>query len=218
MKKSERRLGIRLFLAVIYLMIITILFICGYKIYKDTNEVKPFQDVTTTDEYSYINVSKMSDKFAYSEKDNIGIHFVIEREDTGLWHTYIIAIKEDEISKYEDLIKYGKGELDRIPKPIKVYGYPVNITNEVKEMAIKNINSFLPSTNEVKITNDNYEEYLTNSYLDTTKKQEEKLPPELMLISTLFVIVTFLLLLIIIDKNILVDRLDKNLKKLTRKK
>ena len=36
-------------------------------------------------------------------------------------------------------------------------------------MAIKNIEKFVPAQNTIKITKENYEKYLTNSYLDTTK-------------------------------------------------
>lgn len=215
-KKNDRRLGIKLLLSVIYLMIITILFVCGYKIYNDLNNPISYQDTTSTDDYSYIEVSKMSDKFAYSAKTNIGMHFVIEREDTGIWHTYIIALDEKNIDKYKKIIAYSKGETNTIPKPIKVYGYPVNTNDQLKEMAIKNINNFLPSTNEVKITNDNYEEYLTNSYLDTTQEKQEVISPMLTLIFVLFIVVIILLLLVIIDKNIFVDRLDNKLKKKRR--
>ena len=215
--KKEKRLGIRLLLSVIYLMVITILFVCGYKIYKEDNNPIKYQEATSTDDYSYIEVSKMSEKFAYSEKNNIGIHFVVEKEETGIWHTYLIAINEKNIKKYQKLIDYAKGKTSTIPKPIKVYGYPVNINNEIKEMAIKNINNFLPSTNEVKIDNDNYEKYLTNSYLDTTKKKQEIISPMLILISTLFLIVVLLFILVLIDKNILIDRIDSK-KKRKRKK
>ena len=148
----------------------------------------------------------MSDKFAYSEKSNVGIHFVIEREETGIWHTYLIAINEKNVKKYQELIDYANGKTSTIPKPIKVYGYPVNINNDIKEMAIKNINNFLPATNEVKINNDNYENYLTNSYLDTTKNKKEEISPTLLLIATLFIIVVLLFILVIIDKNIFVSK------------
>ena len=208
-KKNNRKLEIRLLLSVIYLMIITILFVCGFKIYKEYNDPHPYQETTSTDEYAYIEVSKMSDKFAYSEKTNIGIHFVVEREDTGIWHTYLIAIDEKNIGKYQKLIDYSNGKTQEIPRTIKVYGYPVNVNDQIKEMAIKNINNFLPSTNEVKITNDNYEDYLTNSYLDTTKERKEDIPPILIIIATLLLIVILLLILDIIDKDLIVDKLDK---------
>ena len=213
-KRNDRRLGIRLLLSVVYLMIITILFVFSYKIYKGSNTPKPYQETTSTDEYSYIEVSKMSEKFAYSESTNIGIHFVVEKEDTGIWHTYLVAINEKDINKYKELINYTKGEIKTIPKSIKLYGYPVNINNQIKEMAIKNINNFLPSSNEVKITDENYEDYLTNSYLDTTKEQHEVINPILTLTSTTFIVFILMLILIIIDKDLLVDKIDNRLKKI----
>ena len=42
----------------------------------------------------------MSEMFAYYEEENIGIHFVIEKEDTGVWHTYLIAINEDDYDEF----------------------------------------------------------------------------------------------------------------------
>ena len=213
-KKNDRRLGIRLILSIVYLMIITILFVFGYKIYKESNNPKRYQEASSTDEYSYIEISKMSEKFAYSESTNIGIHFVVEKEETGIWHTYLVAINEDDIGKYQKLIDYAKGETKTIPKTKKVYGYPVNINDQIKEMAIKNINNFLPSTNEVKITNDNYEDYLTNSYLDTTKEKKEEIPPLLTLIGTTLIVVVLMLILVIIDKDFLVDKIYDKIKKI----
>jgi len=214
--KNNRRLGIRLLVAVIYLMIITILFVFGYKIYKENNTAQQFQEATSTEEYSYIEISKMSEKFAYSEKNNVGIHFVVEKEDTGIWHTYLIAINENDIDKYKDLIAYAKGELKTIPESIKVYGYPVKINDEVKQMAINNIDNFLPSSNEVKITNDNYEDYLTNCYLDTTIHHQERISALLVFIGALLLILICLLILIVIDKDIIVDKIEKSLKKIKK--
>ena len=216
MKKNNKRLELRLILSAIYLMIITILFVFSYKIFVDSNTPTPYQQSSSTDDYSYIVISKMSEKFAYSESTNIGIHFVVEKEDTGIWHTYLIAINEDDIGKYNKLIKYAKGETKTIPKPIKVYGYPVNINSQIKEMAIKNINNFLPSSNEVKITKDNYENYLTNSYLDTTKKKQEIVNPLLTLTTTSLLVVLLLLILVIIDKDFIVDKIisQKNKKEI----
>ena len=60
-------------------MVITILFVCGYKIYKEDNDPIKYQEATSTDDYSYIEVSKMSEKFKKKKKNNIGIHFVVEK-------------------------------------------------------------------------------------------------------------------------------------------
>ena len=208
--KNNRRLGIRLLVAVIYLMITTILFVFGYKSYKDNNTAKKFQEAKSTEEYSYIEVSKMSEKFAYS--------VVVEKEDTGIWHTYLVAINENDIDNYRDLIAYAKGELKTIPSSIKMYGYPVKINDEIKQMAINNIDSFLPASNEVKITNDNYEKYLTNCYLDATIHHQEKISALLIFIGALLIVLICSLILIVLDKDIIVDKIEKSLKKIKKNK
>ena len=112
MKKKnnkEKFLTFKLLVAIIYLIIITILFVCSYNLFKERNNIVPWSEVTSTSDYTYINVSKMSEKFAYYKDTNVGIHFVIEKEDTGLWHTYLIAIDENQYDDYKEIIDYTYG-------------------------------------------------------------------------------------------------------------
>ena len=105
-KQKENRLVIKMILCSLYLIVITILLVCSYKLYKEKEEIKSFQEVESIDDYTYIDIYKMSEKFAYFKDTNIGIHFVIEKENTGKWHTYLIAINEDEIEKYRMILDY----------------------------------------------------------------------------------------------------------------
>ena len=68
----------------------------------------------------------------------------------------------------------------------------------------------------MKITEDNYEDYLTNSYLDTTKKKQEIVNPLLTLTTTSLLVVLLLLILVIIDKDFIVDKIisQKNKKEI----
>ena len=103
-KKKEvkvRRFAIKLVLCMVYLVIITILLVSSFRIFKEKKLISPWDEVHSTDDYSYVQISKMSEKFAYYENENIGLHFIIEEKETGEWHTYVIAIDED---KYDDLI------------------------------------------------------------------------------------------------------------------
>lgn len=168
-KTNEKKIFLKLLKLSIYLIIITILSVFANYLYVKQNTSVSFQDVENTKDYSYIDIYKMSEKFAYNEEKNIGIHFIIDKEDTGLWHTYLIAINESDYNNYKEIIDYTYNRIDKIPKSIRVYGYPVLVNDELKEMAIKNIEKFIPAQNETKITKENYENYLTNSYLDTTK-------------------------------------------------
>ena len=221
---KEKRFAIKLLLCSVYLIIITILSVCSYKIYTDKQDVKSWSDVSNAEEYSYIKVSKMSEKFAYYSTNKKSIHFVIEEEETGAWYTYLIAIKDSDYSKYEDIIDYTYERTDKKPKPVKVYGYPVVINDELKKMALDNIKNFLPVDNEIEITNENFTDYLTNSYFDTTIKREENFNGILfgLLLMLFITIVLFIVTLIDKDKNksnIDIDELVEEIKyKAKRKK
>ena len=128
-KSLEKRIAIKLSLCIVYLIAITILAVCAYRIYEDKVKVVPWEEVTTSDEYSYIVVSKMSEKFAYYSTNKKSIHFVIEKEKTGQWHAYLIAIEDSDYSKFKDIIDYTYDRTDKLPEPKKVFGYPVLIND-----------------------------------------------------------------------------------------
>lgn len=200
-KNKEKRIALKLFLSIIYIIIITILFVCSFKLFKEDKKILSYSEVKSVEEYTYIDISQMSEKFAFYEEKNIGIHFVINKEDTGVWHTYLIAIDEKDYNKYKDIIDYTYERVEKIPEPIRVYGYPVVVDQELKDLAIKNIKNFLPKENEVEITNDNYETYLTNSYLDTTQSKKNSFNTIQCISFGLIFVVLFLLILTIIDKD-----------------
>lgn len=212
-KEKENRLAIKMFLCSLYLIVITILLVCSYKLYKEKDNIKSFQEVQSTEDYTYIDVYKMSEKFAFYKDANVGIHFVIEKENTGRWHTYIIAINEDQISEFKNIIDYTYGKTDRVPDPIRVYGYPKITKDKVKELAIKNIKSFIPKENEVVITKDNFNDYLTNTYLDTTIEKNDSFNLILFITLLLLLVVIVLFVLTVIDKDKIVDDVEKELKK-----
>lgn len=209
-EKTEKQLTIKLCLGIVYLIVITILFVCSYKLFQAKYYARPWGEVESVDEYSYIKVSRMSEKFAYYEKENIGIHFVIEKEETGVWHTYLIAIDENEYDKYKEIIDYTYERTKEEPKPLKVYGYPEIIKTDLKNLAIKNIVNFVPSENEITITEDNFETYITNSYLDTTKEKKDYFSIILFITLILLFVMIALFIFTIFDK-------DKFLKKRKRK-
>lgn len=210
-KQNEQRLILKMLACSIYLIVITILFVYTYKIYEEKNKVTPWNEVESTEEYTYIDIYKMSEKFAFYEESNIGIHFVIEKENTGQWHTYLIAINEDDYDKYKNIIDYTYERTEEIPKPIKVYGYPKIVDQELKDLAIKNISNFVPVENEIVITNENYEMYLTNSYLDTTENRKDNFSIMLSISVSLLFITILLLILTIFNKDKIVDNLDEKI-------
>lgn len=212
-KSNEKRLAIKMFLCVVYLVIITVLFICSYRLFEEKRNIIPWSEVENVEDYTYIKIYRMSEKFAYYEDANVGIHYVIEKEETGLWHTYLIAINEDDYNDYKKIIDYSYERTDKEPKPKKVYGYPVIVSEDLKQLAIKNIDNFLPAENEVKINEENYESYLTNSYLDTTRSKEDRFSILLFISLLLLFIVFCLLIATIFNKDKIVDRVDDTLDK-----
>ena len=208
---NESRLAIKMFMCLIYLIVMTLLFICAYKIYEQKNTIVAWSDVENIEDYTYITIDRMSEKFAFYKDSNVGIHFVIEIEDTGQWHTFLIAIDEDDYNDYKDIIDYSYERTKEKPKPKKVYGYPVIVDDKLKELAIKNIANFVPAENEVKITKDNYETYLTNSYLDTTIKKQNNFSIVLFITLLLLLIVFVLFIATLFNKDKFVDKVDNRI-------
>lgn len=200
-KWYEKRLVFKTFICLVYLIVITMLLICIYQLYEEKKEILPWDEAQTVEDYTYIAISRMSEKFAYYEKSNKEIHFVIEEEDTGQWHTYLIAIDADDYDKYKDIIDYTYERTTETPEPITVYGYPVLIDEELKELAIQNITNFVPAENEVVITDENFNTYLTNSYLDTTIPKQENFSMVLCLVIIMLIIVVLMFILTIFDQD-----------------
>ena len=207
-KVDEKRLIIKFLACTVYLIVIMILFVCSYKLFEQKSNMVPWSEVESVEQYSYIEISRMSEKFAYYEEENIGIHFVIEMDDTGEWRTYLIAIDEDNYAKYKDVIDFSYERTTEEPEPLKVYGYPSIISEKLKEMALNNIDNFLPKENKIEITSENFEQYLTNSYLDTTQDKREYFNIILFATLILLMIMIFLLIFTILDKDKIVDNLD----------
>lgn len=212
-KKSKRvntkRLAIKLILCTVYLFIITILLVGAYQMFIQRKVILPMDEVKSQEEYSYIEISRMSEKFAYYENENIGLHFVIEEKDTGEWHTYVIAIDEAKYNDYKDIIDYSYERTDQEPAHKVVYGYPSIMTDDLKGMILHNIKNFLPADSGIEITQDNIEDYLTNSYLDTTKEKKEYF--DILLFSTLLLlfIMVSLLIFTIFDRDKIVNNIDE---------
>lgn len=216
-KRTEKRVTMKMLLCILYLIVITVLFVCAYSIFKDKEKVIPWDKVATSDQYAYIDISQMSEKFAYFSDSKKQIHFVIEKEDTGLWHTYLIAINEQDYNQYKDIIDYTYQRTDKVPEKKRVYGYPVIINDDLKRLAINNITNFIPAENEVVITNENFNEYLTNSYLDVTNDKKDEFNFILMIILLMIFIVIVLFILTATSKNEPTDDVKRIVKGIRKK-
>lgn len=221
-KKKKVRVFVKLLLCFIYLVIISVLCFSSFQIYQEEERIVPWNEVEKTNQYSYLEIQEMSEAFAEIPEENKQIHFVIEKETTGQWHTYLIAIRKEDYPKYKNIIDYTYERVDTAPSKIKVYGYPVEISNNIKELAIKNIANFVPIENEVILNNENFEEYLTNTYLDTTLPKTHEFNYFVFILLLVALALFILLIFTIFDKDKLVDEVDniieKDLKKQKGKK
>lgn len=203
MSKGKRRL-IKTIMCLIYIMVMGVLFLCAYRLYEENNKILSWNKIQKTEDYTYMDIIKMSPKFADSRESNIGYHFVtLERKE---WSTYIIAINENEIETYKAMIEYSTGKTEKKPDEIRIYGYPSIIEDDIKEIALSKIVEFIPETS---IQEDEYESYFTNCYLDTTKEQRKEFNIIIFVILLLSFIVFILLFLTIIDKDKIVDTISE---------
>lgn len=203
---------IKLLLCLFYCIIIFILVLVSFMLFKKDKMIVNWNEVSSTDQYSYIKISQMSEAFAITQ-DNKQIHFVIEQDKNLEWHTYLIAISKDKYNDYKNIIDYTYERTLEKPDDITVYGYPRKITNNIKELAIKNITNFLPIENQVVLTNDNFYEYLTNTYLDTTIPKIHKTNYIIITLLILGLIIFLLIILTIFDKDKIVDEALEIIKK-----
>ncbi len=212
---------IKLFLCLIYFAIICILVFVSFRLFQKDQRIVSWNEVSSTDEYSYLKISQMSEAFAVTD-DNKQIHFVIVQDETLEWHTYLIAIRKEDYNNYKSIIDYSYERTNDKPEDITVYGYPKKITKNIKELAIKNIVNFVPIENKTVITADNFEEYMTNTYLDTTIPKTHKTNYIIVSLLVLALILFILIIFTIFDKDRIVDEVEviveKGNDKLKRKK
>lgn len=206
-KKNIRNLLLKIVLCIFYFIVICVLVYSAYSIFKEEDKIVSWNEVKKTDQYSKLKISQMSEAFA--KIGNKQIHFVMEKETTGAWHTYLIAIKKENYKKYKDIIDFTYERTKNRPNSMEIYGYPRKIPDDVKKLAIKNITKFVPIENQTVITETNFDKYLTNTYLDTTIKQTHSFNYYVLVL----LIMSFILFIVIIYTIFEKDKKVKSKKK-----
>ena len=105
------------------------------------------------------------------------------------------------------IILYGRVK-DK-PESIRVYGYPTMIGRNLKGLTIKNYKNFVSFENQVELNLENFDEYLTNTYLDSTRKQEKNFNWIVVILMVLDFALLVLIVVTILDKDRLVDEVDR---------
>ncbi len=207
--KNSFRFLIKMSMCLIYFVVAFILAYCAFRLY--TEEVKPikWENASNTKDYTYIDIDKMSEKFA-SIDNKKDIHFIIDEEEkTGLWHIYLLAIDKKDYKKYKKTIDYSYNRIDKKPKRVRVYGYPAATSKQLKELTIKNYKNFVSFENEVELTLENFDIYLTNTYLDSTREKQKNFNWIVVILMILDLILLVLIIVTILDKDKIVDEVDK---------
>ncbi len=210
-RKSNKsfRFLIKMSLCLIYLVVAFILLYCAFHLYQDGREPIEWANATDIHDYTYVDIDKMSEKFASIDKEK-DVHFIIdENEKTGVWHIYLLAISKNDYSKYKDIIDYSYGRVKDKPESIRVYGYPTMIGRNLKGLTIKNYKNFVSFENQVELNLENFDEYLTNTYLDSTRKQEKNFNWIVVILMVLDFALLVLIVVTILDKDRLVDEVDR---------
>ena len=61
-KLNEKRLAIKLIMCLVYVIIITVLFVCSYQLYEEKKNIVPWAEVENVEDYTYVTIYKMSEK------------------------------------------------------------------------------------------------------------------------------------------------------------
>lgn len=182
MTKKKLKLKKRVLYQLIFSIIICILFFSSYFIYTKSRKIAYYSNKNNS--YSYLEIEEMSDRFAdLGDKE---LHFVRAKKKI-----YVIAISKQKTKKYQNIINYTYGKTKK-GKTMKVYGYPLKKNNKIKKLEMKYINYFLPYEERININNHNYNQYLFNTYLDTTINPLYQFNYIVFLLLLLFVIVLFI--------------------------
>ena len=57
--KKEYKITIKLLKCIVYIIIITILFVYTYKLYKSNEMITPWQETSSVEDYTYIEITKI---------------------------------------------------------------------------------------------------------------------------------------------------------------
>lgn len=189
--KLKKTIFYKFIFSIVLLIIIFLLFISSYFIYKKGREVTYYNSKSR--DYSYLEIEEMSDGFA-----DIGdreLHFVRNKKNI-----YVVAISKKKIKEYQNIINYTYGETKE-KKVIKIYGYPINKNDKIKKLEMKYINKFLPYDERVDINSQNYNRYLFNTYLDTAINPLYQFNYIVFILLLLFALMLFIFIKVIFFKG-----------------
>ena len=138
-----------------------------------------YKRVATTYEVGQFSVrGEVIDGFPCCSDRPIRINFDFDTIETIKYFNYQTQFTEEKIEQFNVMPV----------NEIIIWDDLEKIKDDLKDLAIKNVSNFVPAENEVVITKDNFETYLTNSYLNTTKEKVDRFSTTLFITLILLVI------------------------------
>jgi hypothetical protein len=183
LQKSLKKDNIYLVVAIIFL---AILVICIVKSDKKSKEPAPdpisLINSTRVNEYATLDVQYLTEPFA--SKDDIECSFAMDKDN----NMYIIVLNEDDLKRLQQIkdYTYSDDEDKQMPESVQIFGRTQEIPLDLKKLAIESYNEIY---NEQIINEDNFNEHLSNVYLNT------KLSPR---DDTIYVIIEFICFIMIL--------------------
>lgn len=155
---------IKLITGIILILISLIIEVKGFNFMKkELKDPISLIDVRNEKEYSYIDVSLMTDYFATYGNDEGKSKFIYFVWDEK--YMYVTNLTKDNLEKLKDIMAYSYKEIDNKPKQVRIYGYSKEIENDLKRIIIKSYNEMYE---EEFLNNENIDNYLGIYYLDTS--------------------------------------------------
>lgn len=127
-------------------------------------EFNPWEDSSKgQDSYKVWEALGLTEEFAADFKETYHYYFAFDTE----WYPFIIKMKGDLGEEFQPLVDFVYENNAQEPEPVAVRGISVPIEDDIREYAIECMNILY---GEELLTEDNFENYLGISILDTTQK------------------------------------------------
>ncbi len=169
-KLKLKKKVITFLVALMFLIISFIMFHFAYYIYYNSRKINYYNG---KQEYSYITPTYITKPIA-EYKD--GKFYLVTDKNNSIFCVYI---KNKKINKIEKNKK-------------NIYGYPVEIDDNLKNIIIKDYNKTLSLDEKVNINEKNYYKYTTKYYLDSSVNTVYKFNYIVFILMLLFIIFLFI--------------------------
>jgi hypothetical protein len=131
------------------------------------DEAPYFDPYDGTEQRQVLGFNLLSDSFAtFTLGENHGCYFAIDNNDYGIF-PYIVCMSNQQFENCQDIydFTFSDESWDASPGYTALYGYPMKIDKDLRDMAIEYFNYFY---DEDVLNTENFSDYVGDYYLDAT--------------------------------------------------